>query len=260
MLPDFLICGAQRAGTTSLWRALEPHPAVMPPAFQKGIHYFDESYHLGLRRYRSFFPIRRVAELRTRRAGVAPITGEASPYYMFHPLAAERIARDLPDVRAIVMLRDPIERAYSAHRHELERGFEDLPFEQALDAEPERLRGEAERMRDDESYHSDHLRHHAYLARGRYVEQVQRLHDLLGRERVLAVFSEDFFATPEPVYDRVLDFLGLPSWHPASFERHNARPRSPMSDDVRARLDEYFIPYDEALSELLGRTPSWRRR
>jgi hypothetical protein len=259
MLPGFLICGAQRAGTTSLWRALEPHPAVVPPAFQKGIHYFDESYALGLSRYRSSFPVRRLANLRTRRTGVAPITGEASPYYMFHPLAPERIARDLPDAKVIVMLRDPVERAYSAHRHELERGFEHLPFEEALDAEPDRLRGEPERMRADESYQSDHLRHHAYLARGRYVEQVQRLHDLLGADRVLTVFSEDFFSVPEAEYDRVLDFLGLPAWHPATFERHNARPRSPMDDVLRKQLDEYFRPHDEALAALLGRTPSWRR-
>ena len=92
---------------------------------------------------------------------------------MFHPLAADRIAADLPGVRLLVLVRDPVERAYSAHAHERARGFETEPFERALELEPARLAGEAERIAAEPGYLSASHQHHAYRARGRYVEQLR---------------------------------------------------------------------------------------
>ena len=96
MQPAFLIVGAQRCGTTSMFKTLRQHPAVLAPPLQKGIHYFDKNYDEGPGWYRSHFPLRAAARLRNKGSGT-PITGESSPYYMFHPLAADRIARDLPE-------------------------------------------------------------------------------------------------------------------------------------------------------------------
>lgn len=259
MLPDFLIVGAQRGGTTSLYRSIAAHPAVTPPLFHKGVHYFDVDYGRGPSWYQGHFPVRTLARRRVSAVSPRPITGESSGYYMHHPLAPHRIAADLPDVKLLVMLRDPLERAYSAYRHEYARGFESEPFERALELEPERLAGEVERMRGDPSYVSFSHRHHSYLDRGRYAEQLSTLVELFGWRRILVLDSEDFFVEPERTYGRVLDFLGLPSWQPASFERHNARPRLPMPESLRRRLDEHFVPYDEALTALLGEPPSWRR-
>jgi hypothetical protein len=259
MEPDFLIVGGQRCGTTSLFRHLAAHPAVVPPLFQKGIHFFDLRYDRGLRWYRGQFPVRSIADRRVAPAAPRAVTGEASPYYVFHPLAAERIARDLPAAKLIVLLRDPVDRAFSAHRQESARGFETEPFERALDLEESRLAGEVDRIHEDPAYVSFEHQHHAYLARGRYAEQLERLFDPFGRERVLILESADFFATPEPVWERVLDFLSLPAWSPPAFERHNARPSAPLPDRLRSRLEAYFEPHDARLAELLGEVPSWRR-
>ena len=188
-----------------------------------------------------------------------PVTGESSPYYMFHPLAADRIARDLPGVRLIVLLRDPVERAISAYTHEKARGFETETFERALELEPERIAGERDKMLADEGYDSFHLQHNAYLTRGQYVEQLERLEAIFGRDRLHVVDSHDFFERPAPTYAEVLDFLALPAFSGAVFDQHNARPRSPMPGDLAARLDEHFRPYDERLEVWLGRTPGWRR-
>lgn len=258
MLPAFLMVGTQRGGTTSLFRALAAHPATCPPNLHKGVHYFDVEYHRGLDWYRGHFPTRSSAR---RRSGDAPpLAFESAGYYMHHPLAPGRIAADLPDVKLIVLLRDPVERAYSAHKHELARGFETEPsFERALDLEPERLAGEVERIMADPRYLSHSHRHHSYLDRGQYVEQIQVLFDLFGSERVLVLFAEDFFGEPEPAYDRVIDFLGLPRWRPESFERHNARPGSPLSPALQKRLLDHFEPYDQKLAALLGEVPAWRR-
>ncbi|HET8640542.1 MAG TPA: sulfotransferase domain-containing protein, partial [Pseudonocardiaceae bacterium] len=144
--PGFLIVGAQRCGTTSLFKTLSQHPAVLPAVFHKGVHYFDTGYHHGLAWYLGHFPTVRAAEAVRRQHGVPAVTGESSPYYMFHPLAPQRIAADLPGVRLLVLLRDPVERAYSAHAHELARGYETEAFETALELEPARVAGERERL------------------------------------------------------------------------------------------------------------------
>ncbi len=259
MEPTFLIVGAQRCGTTSMFKTLRQHPAVLAPALQKGIHYFDKNYDRGPGWYRSHFPLRVSAARIEGKVGVVPVTGESSPYYLFHPLAAERIARDLPRVRLIVLVRDPGERALSAYTHEKARGFETETFERALDLEPERIAGEADRMRADPCYDSYHLQHNAYLTRGQYIEQLERLEELVGRDRIHVVDSQEFFERPAPAYAEVLEFLGLPAFDDAVFEQHNARPRSPMDPALAARLDEHFKPYDERLAKWLGRQPGWRR-
>jgi hypothetical protein len=258
MLPGFLIVGAQRCGTTSMYRTLSQHPAVLKAVLHKGVHYFDTGYDHGPAWYQGHFPLRARAALARRATGDVPLTFESSPYYMFHPLAAERISRDLPDVKLLVLVRDPVERAYSAHAHELARGFETEPFERALELEDQRLAGEAERIVSQPGYHSHSHQHHGYLTRGHYADQLERLDELFGRDRVHVVDSGRFFTDPEPVYDAVLDFLGLRRHGYPAFERHNARPRSPMPEALRATLGEHFLPHDERLADWLGQAPSWR--
>jgi hypothetical protein len=258
MKPGFLIIGGQRCGTTSMYRSLSSHPGVLKAVLHKGVHYFDTSYARGWNWYLGHFPLRATAALVQRRTGVPPLTFESSPYYMFHPLAAERINADLPDVKVIVLLRDPVERAYSAHAHELARGYETEDFETALALEDSRLEGEVEKIIADPTYVSHSHQHHGYLQRGRYIEHLERLETIFGRDRMHVVDSAEFFTNPEPVYDAVLTFLGLPHRGYPVFERHNARPRSAMPEELRERLLDHFAPYDEKLAAWLGHPVSWR--
>jgi hypothetical protein len=258
MLPDFLIVGGQRCGTTSMTRALSRHPAVFGAALDLEVHYFDQEYDRGLAWYRSHFPLRAHARLAARAAGAAPVAFESSPYYMFHPLAAGRIARDLPGVKLLVLLRDPVERAYSGHAHAVSGGYETEPFERALELETARLEGEAERLAADPAYVSYSHQHHAYRTRGHYAEQLERLERLFGRERIHVIDSDAFFTDPATSYDEVLEFLGLPRrGHPA-FKRRNPRSRAPMTPETRAALEEHYRPHDERLARWLGHQPSWR--
>ena len=250
LLPSFLIVGGQRCGTTSLAMALFGHPLVRRPFGRKGIHYFDTGYHHGMAWYRGHFPV--------SWPGTRAITGESSPYYMFHPLAPGRIAADLPGVRVVVALRDPVERAYSAHAHELARGFETEPFERALDLEEQRVAGAEEALRDGTLRVSHAHQHHAYVARGHYACQLERLEVLLGRDRVHVVDSAVFFANPAGEFARLLVFLRLPPSPAVRFGRHNARARAPMASATRRRLEEHYAPYDERLARWLGHAPSWR--
>jgi Sulfotransferase domain len=259
MLPTFLISGAQRCGTTSMYKTLTTHPQVLPAVLHKGVHYFDTNYGRGLNWYRAHFPTQATADRTARAVGGRVITGESSPYYMFHPLSGRRIVDDLPDPRMIILLRDPVERAYSAFTHESARGYETETFERALELEESRLAGEEERMTADPTYVSFDHQHHAYVRRGMYVHQLERLEKEVGRDRLLVIDSGDLFTDPAPVFEQVCDFLGLAPWQPAAFDQHNARPRSGMDEGIRQQLTRRFEDADERLAAWLGRTPSWRR-
>ncbi len=257
LLPTFLVAGAQRSGTSSLYRGLAEHPQVLPAVLHKGVHYFDRNYDKGLTWYRSHFPLRWSADRVRRRTGTAAVTFESSPYYLFHPLAAQRIAQDLPDVKVITLIRDPVERAFSAHAHELARGYETEPFEVALELEAERTRGERERMIADPTYNSFALQHHSYLARSRYIEQFEALVRHIDRSRFLVVDSHRLFEDPAPALKEVFDFLELPQPDQATYDKHNARPRTPMDSALRERLEAQLRPHDERLAAWLGWTPRW---
>jgi hypothetical protein len=258
MRPEFLIVGGQRCGTTSLFKTLAQHPAVARPFVFKGIHYFDMHYDKSFGWYRGHFPISATSKLR-RLGRPGPITGESSPFYGFHPLAPTRIEKDLPGIRLIMLLRDPVERAYSAHSHELARGFETEPFERALELEDERINGERERMLADPSYVSFDFQHHAYLGRGRYIEAIETIESTFGPGRLHVVDSHEFFTEPESTFDGVLDFLGLERDRRIRFEKHNARSRNPMDPALRERLLAHFDDSDARLAEWWGRPLSWRR-
>jgi hypothetical protein len=254
--PDFIMVGAQRAGTTSLFRALMSHPQVMRPTVSKGVNYFDLNYHRGWNWYLGHFPVARAAEWRTRSVG-EPAVFEASGYYLYHPFTARRMAADLPGAKLVVMLRDPVERAYSAYQHEKARGFEWETFDEALRLEDQRLVGELDRMRRDPTYESFSHRHHSYLHRGRYAEQLERLYAFFPREQVHVMMSESFFADPATEFRALLGFLGLQQEADVPFERYNAQPRGAMPEDTRLRLRDHYAPHDEALTALLGRPLPW---
>ena len=256
-LPSFILAGAQRAGTTSLFRGLVSHPLVFGANFHKGVNYFDVNYTRPFSWYQGHFPTEAALQRHARELHGEPVTFEASGYYMFHPCAAERIARHLPDVRILAMLRDPVERAYSAWKHEAARGYETEGFEAALELEDDRLAGEVHRIQADPHYYSHAHRHHAYRRRGEYVVQLQRLLDFFPAEQIHVIDSETFFEQPEDTFAGVLDFLGLPRVLPDRFDRWNGRPSSPMSEAVRADLRAHFSGPDQALAELLGRRLAW---
>jgi len=257
MEPEFILIGAQRCGTTSLFRALAAHPQVMPPTVRKGVNYFDLNYHRGAQWYRGHFPVTEIARLRTGRHG-PPAAFEASGYYLYHPQAAERLGHDMPTVKLVVMLRDPVERAFSAHKHERARGYEHEDFERALALEDDRLAGEIERIREDPAYESFAHRHHSYRHRGQYAEQLERVFAFFPRAQVHVIDSADYFSQPAREYRRLLDFLGLLPFEPG-FAAANARPGPPLDAKCRRMLEEHFAPHDKRLAELLGRPPGWVR-
>jgi hypothetical protein len=265
-LPDFLIIGAHRSGTTSLYSALAEHPCVLPnfPRLQniKGVRYFDQHFASGTAWYRSHFPTAACRSTAGRLRGGPILIGEASPYYLFHPLAADRAAAVLPNARLIALLRDPIDRAYSHWRRERRDGSEPLPtFEAALAAEPARLAGEEERIVADARYYSYAHENWSYVTQSLYLTPLRRWLDRFPRDQVLIESSERFLADPQGVYDRVLAFLGLPPRRLRDTRPLNAVPADvPLPDHVRAELRDRLTVHNRQLERYLSIEFGWDRR
>lgn len=256
LAPDCLLIGGQRCGTTSLFRALMQHRRVVRPSFHKGVNYFDINYHRGPDWYAGHFPLRRTASRRVP-PGTQPVVFEASGYYMFHPLALERAVRDLPNVKLVAMLRDPVERAFSAWKHESARGFETESFMGALQREDERLAGEREQLVADPTYYSYSHRHHAYRSRGEYLDLLRPVTELVPRSQLHVMYSEDFFSEPDREFAALATFLEIPMQDGMEFERFNARPSTSMPQEARAYLSEHFRTRRALLEEFVGRVAPW---
>jgi hypothetical protein len=247
MHPGFLIIGAQKSGTTSLFAALSQHPGCRMPR-KKEIHYFDNNYHLGFGWYLSYFPFRR---------DDGAITGEASPYYLFHPEAAGRAAAQLPDARLIAMLRDPVDRAYSHYQMQRRRGIEGCAtFAEALEQEQERLRGREELLRDPRVRSLAHQKR-SYFSRGLYAGQLRRWLAVYPRSSLLVLRSEDFFEDPRGQLGRVCAFLGLDGGFEADLTPRFAAGYPEMDATVRGRLRGLYRREMESLRELVGEEIRW---
>lgn len=250
--PHFLIIGTQKGGTTTLYDDLTRHPHVLP-AYEKEVHYFDHHYRRGPAWYRRHFPLRSTLDRRHA------VTGEASPSYLYHPHAPRRIAADLPEVKMVVLLRDPVRRAVSQYWHMLRVGKETLPMAEAFRREPERLAGEHERILRDEHYFSRVYHTQSYRNRGLYADQLERYLVHFDRGQLLLLPSEEFFRDRQGTYDRVLDFLGLePYTLPPLPARNKGEYKGETPTSVRDELAAFFRPHNERLFELLGvDTPWW---
>ena len=257
-LPDFLIVGAQRCGTTSVYRYLIQHPSVLFPNLTKGTHWFDEEYQRSEAWYRSNFPLDKVRHARELETGGPVVVGEGCPYYMFHPAVPARIAQHLPEAKLIVVLRDPVARAWSQYNHEYRRSHESLSFEAALDAEEARLAGADEILLSGPRRHFNH-QHHSYVARGRYAEQLERLWTHVDRDRCLVLYAADLERDPSTVMQRVHGFLGIPVRETPSTGKWNAYDNKEIEPHLQARLSAAFEESDAWLAEHLEEPPPWRR-
>ena len=260
-LPDFLVIGAKKGGTTSVANWLVQHPQVMPmfPRSQrhKSPHYFDINFWRGRSWYLSHFPSRPARALRTRRSGAA-VVGETSPYYLFHPAAAGRIRATAPDVRLVAILRDPVSRAHSNYFDRVVAGTEDLPtFEAAIDAEEARTAGISSVWLQDPTHYSFDHDHHTYLGRGRYAEQLRVYYAHFPREQLLVLPLEALRDDPAQAFRRVEEHLGL-DHHGVDLAPRNTRESNPaLSAETRERLAAYYAPHNAALTELLGEDFGW---
>lgn len=270
LLPDFIIIGTQRGGTTSLYYYLTEHPGIAH-ALMKEVHFFDDHFEEGLNWYRAQFPSSLQKHYAQHIRKEHFLTGESSPYYLFYPRAPKRISGAVPNAKLIVLLRNPVDRAHSHHWLAMLEGNETLPFAEAIQREEERLAGEHEKIVADEHYTSFNHRHFSYLARGIYVDQLQHWLQYYPREQFLILRSEDLYKDTASVFKQTLNFLGVDSGDIGSgkqFKQYrepnkrgykNEGKPPKIASKIREQLVEYFKPHNTRLYKLLGHDMGWDR-
>jgi len=254
--PDFLIIGVPKSATTALFQYLLQHPSISPP-LTKQIHFFDRYFSRGTAWYKNCLPYKweKFKLEKIQKCGFA--TGEATIHYMLHPLAPERVKNLIPNVKLIVILRNPVDRAYSHYQMEFANKNENFLFEEILKEEPKRLNGEFEKLTNDENYDSLEYPHRAYLATGHYAEHLKRWFKYFPREQFLIIKNEEFLSDISKGYNEVLDFLNLPSFDLPEYKKIHSRKYEKMKPETRQKLIEYFHPYNKELYKLLDRDFGW---
>jgi len=248
-LPHFLIIGAQKGGTSSLYRYLSQHPQILP-GIRKEIHFFDLHYHKGVKWYQAHFPLLQDC----------CITGEASPFYLCHPHAPKRIFQRIPNVKLIVLLRNPVERAISHYFHTVRHKREKLSIEEAFRNEERRILPELAKMKKDESYSSDVYQRHSYKSRGIYVDQLKAYAEYFDREQMIILSSEDFFHNSAETLKKVFSFLNVaPEFSPDDISPKNVGmyDSEVVPESIYQYLTDYFAAYNEELYEFLGSDFEW---
>jgi len=248
-LPDFLVVGCQKCGTSSLHHYLASHPKVWSPE-KKELHFFDYYHDLGLPFYKQYF-----SGQPDNVNGL--LVGEATPEYIFHPYAAARIKKSLPDVKAIVLLRNPIERAFSAWSMGVRQGWEELSFENALLKERERLASDLHKMMLDEDHYGFEWNHHSYLLRGHYSSQIENWLLNFKPENLLVLSAERFFFQTKEEFKKVCDFLELDEWYPKEFKNMFVGTNNKINPKTRVELQAYYEPYNQKLYEMIKDDYEW---
>ncbi len=240
-LPDFLVIGAQKSGSTSLFNYIALHPKVLP-SIQKELFYFNRYWELGEKWYRRYFPFEK--KLKDQRM----ITGEGSTTYLDSLPAAERAHQLLPEAKILVVLRDPTERAISHYYHRKRAGREARQISEVFN--PQTLSDWAAGIRIEEE---DRL----YLDRGCYADQLSRWREFYSKDSILVIEAEDLFQETRQTMDRTYQFLGLSSFalqDSRAFNEGQNRKSGAGEDAVRLLLKEIYGPANQRLAEQEGIT------
>lgn len=251
---DFLIIGAQRGGTQSFYDYLLQHPSIVP-AIRPDIQFFDQHYERGIDWYVSQFPL--LSGYYGSKRPENCLTGEASPFYLHHPLVPHRLHQHCPKAKLIVLLRNPTDRAYSHYRQAVRSGKEFFPFMTALKIEAKRSEKGNQRLHENPNIYSEKNLFTSYIAHGIYVLQIKRWQALFPTKQLLFIRSEDYFSDPIPHIVRAYQFLGLTPFQP----HRVAPPPVPffqyLTDQTRARIDRVFKPSNDELYRLLNWSQAW---
>lgn len=246
--PDFLIIGAQKAGTTSLFNYIKKYGSNFIAPIRKEIRFFTKEYNKGINYYRSFFPLKKKN---------GQITGEATPTYLFFHKCPRRVYKYYPNIKIIVILRNPIERAYSQYNFikytNRTPGNEPLSFKKALEQEGKRID-----FNNIESF-DDNYKRYSYKAKGLYYYQLKRWFKYYSREQFLIIESSDFFQNTQKVLNETFKFIGIrcKSGKELRFKIYNKNEYPPIDNETKKHLSKYFKLHNQKLYDLLGTKYDW---
>jgi hypothetical protein len=257
LLPNFLIIGAQKSGTTTLYKYLNKHPNVHRSWF-KEVHFFDRYYKKGVNWYKSHFPLKIYKNMIVKFSAKAFITGEASPDYLFYSHVPKKVYSIIPKVKLIVLLRNPIDRAFSHYNHEFLRQREYLTFDKAIRLEKKRIKLEKAKVLENNTNYSFIYDHFTYCTRGIYANQLYNWKRIFPTKQIFIINSEKFFKKPQKIYSKILEFLCLPEHKLIYQKKFNVgKYKSKLDKKLREELIEFYKPHNQRLFNMIGERYDW---
>jgi hypothetical protein len=251
-LPDFIIIGTVRSGSTSLYYNICQHPCVLSAAYDE-LGFFDSNFHLGLNWYRSLFPTLFSKWLVKRKKQFA-ITGEDTPFYIWSPTVARRILKIIPNVKLIVLFRNPVDRAYSNYHLGVRAGSENLSFEDAIQIEIKKLDESNNKFEQDvEKYTIPR----SYISKGFYSNQLKIWLELFSPKQLIIVSTEDLESNPQKTLDKIYDFLKIPKNHKLIPEKQKIASYPKMKDETRKFLINLYKKSNDELFTMIGKKFDW---
>ncbi len=259
VLPDFLIIGAAKSGTTSLFYYLLKHPGIAPPMV-KEVTFFNEArnYKLGENWYRAHFPTKRAMQELSNTLGYRALTGEATPSMNINTHAGHAHAL-VPQAKLIIILRNPVDRTYSHYQHQKRKiPRETLSFWDALQAEPERIAEDLRLNNDDSDEVGRLLKRYGYMQKSLYIDQIEHWLKYFPRQQLKIVNFESLASEPQILCDDLFQHIGLPTCKVNQTGTVNSGGYTePMEERCREYLTEYFRPYNRRLFDFLGEDWGW---
>lgn len=255
VLPNFIIIGSMKSGTTSLYYNICQHPCVLKAAYDE-IGFFDSNYHLGLNWYRSMFPTKKKMREVEIKEGVS-ITGEDTPFYFWNPLSAKRILELLPNIKLISILRNPIDRAYSEYQDLAITDTNFPSFEEMIEGEIE-TRTYDELVITEENFETFNQKK-SYLLKGIYVDQLKIWNSLFAKKQILTISSEDLKLNPQETLKTIFEFLKLSNYKIETPQYKKQKKYVAMNPETREKLIEFYKPHNERLFKFIGKKFDWDR-
>ena len=250
MLPDFIVIGVKRCGTTSLYEQLPEHPDIMNST-QDNVGYFNNNFQLGINYYRSFFP----TSWKTKNGKIK--TFEVTSSYIQKSKTAKNLFKTLPEIKLILMVRNPIDRAYSEFNLDVKEEEQEKTFEELINEEITRIEKEDESIlsKNYVDKFSPKFRH--YLRKGMYYEQLQPWLELFKKNQILIISAEEFENETQEIYNKIFHYIGVSKYQIKNTQKARKGNYSKMNDHTRELLSKYFKPHNEKFFELIGRRYDW---
>jgi len=256
LYPDFIIIGYHKTATTFLYEYLSNHPNIGKSS-KKEVHFFDYSYWRGIGWYKAQFPLNKTKG-KFEKESKKFKTGEATPLYSFHPKAAKRIKELVPKVKLIVVLRNPIDRAYSHYQHKKRVGLEHQSFEDAIKEDDIRFK---KIMKD---FENDNIRDYdvnntlfPYVSMGKYVLDLKKWMEIFPKEQFLILKTEEINQNPERELNKICNFIEIPTMDFKNTKKKNVGEYSTMLPETRMKLSKIYEQHNKELEEFLGIKMEW---
>ena len=253
VLPDFIIFGTVRSGTTSLYYNICNHPCIEPADYDE-IGFFDSNFELGINWYKSHFPTINKKNIILKKEKYFA-TGEDTPFYFWNEDVINRILKLIPNVRLIAILRNPVDRTYSNYHLARRQKDEESSFEDVIKKEKAFIEKEL-KIGENISFEKE-VDIWPFMSRSIYVEQLKKWYKKFPSEQIHIISTEDFLKEPDATLKNIFEFLNVPNKEISNLEKKKVAKYDKMKDETRKDLLDFFKPYNEQLFDLIGKRFQW---